>query len=139
MFSAATEEGRPVDQGAPGCRSVLGRTRSTLRLRRDMTAGQKAMAYAFIYPDPATGGRGKKTVQPLDSFSKQLLSEARIVLKEAPPLAEEGKEKRESLPVFLKNISGQGDPSNLEGSNSERTADGKFARLKVSTREQEEA
>jgi hypothetical protein len=38
-----------------------------------MTSGQKAMAYAFIYPDPEKGGRGKKTVVIYNSFDRRAL------------------------------------------------------------------
>ena len=57
--------------------------------RRNITKGQKAMAYAKLFPNPEKGGRGKKTVQPLDSFSKQLLSQARAVYRYSPTLVDE--------------------------------------------------
>ena len=44
------------------------------------------MAVAFAYPEPEKGGRGKKTVQKLDSFSKQRLSDARQVLRHSRAL-----------------------------------------------------
>ena len=44
--------------------------------RRNITKGQKAMAYAFIYPDPEKGGRGNKTVRSSNSFTKSTLSDA---------------------------------------------------------------
>jgi hypothetical protein len=45
------------------------------------------MVYAMLFPEPEKGGRGKKTVQPLNSFSKALLSQARAVLAYSPVLA----------------------------------------------------
>jgi hypothetical protein len=45
------------------------------------------MAHAILFPEPEKGGRGKKTVQPVDSFSKQSLSNARAVLAYSPELA----------------------------------------------------
>ena len=44
------------------------------------------MAHALLFPEPEKGGRGKKTVQRLDSFSKQSLSNARAVLAFSPEL-----------------------------------------------------
>ena len=55
--------------------------------RRNITAGQKAMGHALLFPEPEQGGRGKKTVQPLNSFSKQSLSNARVVHSYSPELA----------------------------------------------------
>jgi hypothetical protein len=57
--------------------------------RRHMTKGARAMAEAMLHPEPEKGGRGQKTVQPLDSFSKQSLSQARTVLRLRPGLAAE--------------------------------------------------
>ena len=59
--------------------------------RRHMTAGQRAMATAMIYPEPEKGGRGKKSaVNPLGAkqFSAERLSLARAVLRQSRPLAE---------------------------------------------------
>lgn len=62
--------------------------------RRNISAGQKAMAYALLFPTAPTpaergakGGKGNKAVQPPNSFSKALLSQARIVLEYSRPLA----------------------------------------------------
>jgi hypothetical protein len=61
--------------------------------RRNLTKGQQAMALAMLYPIPEKGGRGKLSDFP-DSLSgiskghaKDLLSQARIVLRHAPDLA----------------------------------------------------
>ena len=53
-----------------------------LRSRRHMTAAQRAMATAFIYPESdGVGGRGKKgKVSETDGFSKTRLKIARAVL-----------------------------------------------------------
>jgi hypothetical protein len=53
--------------------------------RRNITKSQKAMAYALIFPEP--GKRGRGNVQPLNNFSKALLSQARAVLAYSGPLA----------------------------------------------------
>jgi hypothetical protein len=55
--------------------------------RRHMTKGQRAMAVAIIAPEPESGGRGK-TVRLPDGLNKQRISEARIVRKWAPELAQ---------------------------------------------------
>ena len=59
--------------------------------RRNMTKGQRAMAYAFIYPEPEKGGRGKKSQNCCETqqFSKHRLSNARQVLKHSRPYAEQ--------------------------------------------------
>jgi hypothetical protein len=51
--------------------------------RRHMTAAQRAMAVAMIYPDPEKGGRGKKkTVEATSTlFSAKRLQMARAVLR----------------------------------------------------------
>lgn len=48
------------------------------------------MAYAFMYPDPEKGGRGKKSENrpAAGQFSKQRLSDARVVLRHSPDLAD---------------------------------------------------
>jgi hypothetical protein len=43
-----------------------------------MTASQRAMATAVIYPEPEKGGRGK--LSPEGTVSKQMLHKARAVL-----------------------------------------------------------
>jgi hypothetical protein len=56
--------------------------------RRNLKAGQKAMAYAMIYPEPEKGGRGKKGKVPETSgFSRQRLGEARAVYAHSRELA----------------------------------------------------
>jgi len=54
---------------------------------RESFAGQRAMAMAFLYPDPEKGGRGKKTVLSRDGFSKARLSQARQILRFSYELA----------------------------------------------------
>jgi len=57
--------------------------------RRNITAGQKAMAHAILFPeDGGKGGRGKKTSQSLGGFGRELLRQARAVLIYAPTLVE---------------------------------------------------
>jgi hypothetical protein len=58
--------------------------------RRNITAGQKAMAHAMLFPEPAKGGRGKKLSDFSDSLGvtkghwRDLVSQARAVHKHAP-------------------------------------------------------
>lgn len=58
--------------------------------RRSLTAGQRAMAKAFVYPETTErGGRGKKKTLPVpEGFSPQRLSEARLILRHSRVLAE---------------------------------------------------
>lgn len=60
--------------------------------RREMTPGQKAMAVAFIYPDPERG-RGKKDPARKEtdtgSFSYSRLKVARQIIRHSRELAEE--------------------------------------------------
>ncbi len=55
--------------------------------RRNLTAGQRAMAVAMIHPEPEKGGRGKKVTEAV-GFSTQRLSYARTVLKSSPESAD---------------------------------------------------
>ena len=55
--------------------------------RRHITKGQRAMTVARIYPEPEKGGRGK-TVRFPDGISKQRISEARVMLRFAPDVAD---------------------------------------------------
>ena len=55
--------------------------------RRDMSAGQKAMAVALAHPALSRRGRGKKT-PAIAGVTKQRLSNARFVLRHSRPLAE---------------------------------------------------
>lgn len=55
--------------------------------RRHMTAGQRAMATAMIYPEAEKGGRGKKSLVTKE-FSGERLSKARAVLRYSRPEAE---------------------------------------------------
>jgi hypothetical protein len=56
--------------------------------RRHMTAGQRTMAVAMIYPESdGVGGRGKKgKASVADGFSKTRLKMARAVIRFAPEL-----------------------------------------------------
>jgi hypothetical protein len=46
----------------------------------DLTACQRAMAYALALPEPAKRGRGNKNVHAVDNLSKQYISRARCIL-----------------------------------------------------------
>jgi hypothetical protein len=52
-----------------------------------MTAAQRAMATAMIYPKAEKGGRGKKATDTV-GFSSQRLSYARTVLAHSPVIAQ---------------------------------------------------
>lgn len=56
--------------------------------RRNLTKGQRAMAVAKLYPEPAKGGRGN--VNPIKNieFSRQYVDHARTVLRCLPELAD---------------------------------------------------
>ena len=62
--------------------------------RRNITAGQKAMAWAMLFPKPEKLKR--KGDVPRGDFSKQSLSKARIVLDYSEPLA---RQVRDGLPL----------------------------------------
>jgi len=51
-----------------------------------MTKGQRAMAVAKLYPEPAERGRGKKDLKIKD-FNAGAVSQARTVLKWLPEIA----------------------------------------------------
>jgi hypothetical protein len=59
--------------------------------RRHMTNGQRAMATALIYPELGDRWRGKKMSGsgPFSDVAKQRISQARMVLKEAPGLVDQ--------------------------------------------------
>jgi hypothetical protein len=61
--------------------------------RRHMTKGQRAMAVAMIYPEPAKGGRGKRSQNwegiGSTKTAQNLLSQARTVLAHTPQLAQQ--------------------------------------------------
>lgn len=61
--------------------------------RRHMNAGQRAMAVAMLYPEPASrDGRGKKsitTTQHFPDFSRAFFFRARFILRDSRALAEE--------------------------------------------------
>jgi hypothetical protein len=92
---------RAAGQGAaeswakyPTYRRAAHLLRQTVRReRRNINAGQKAMAFAMLFPEPAKGGRGKKLSDFSDSLSitkghwRDLVSQARIVRRETPELA----------------------------------------------------
>lgn len=52
-----------------------------------MTAGQRTMATAFIYPEAEKGGRGKRNPVETIGFSRERLSRARTVLRNSHPMA----------------------------------------------------
>jgi hypothetical protein len=53
-----------------------------------MTAGQRAMTTAMVYPEPEKGGRGKKA-SVSEGFSATWLSMARTILGASRPLADQ--------------------------------------------------
>jgi hypothetical protein len=53
-----------------------------------MTKGQRAMAVAVIYPEPAKGGRGKINAVKITEFDQSYISHARTILKHAPDLSD---------------------------------------------------
>lgn len=55
--------------------------------RRNLTKGQRAMGAAKLYPEPAKGGRGRKS-SVSEGFSDNYLSSARTVLRYAPDLVD---------------------------------------------------
>jgi len=55
--------------------------------RRHMTKSQQAISVAKMYPETQKGGRGHKSVLNTE-FSPEYLSKARLVLREAPDMAE---------------------------------------------------
>jgi hypothetical protein len=58
--------------------------------RRNLTKGQQAMAFAFIYPEGEKGGRGKKSERVVETttLSRSRITQARYVLRHSPKLAE---------------------------------------------------
>jgi hypothetical protein len=58
-------------------------------MRRHLTEGQRAMATAIAYPEPAKGGRGNKTIPEIKEFhvNPGLVSMARTVLRYSENLA----------------------------------------------------
>lgn len=73
--------------------------------RRHLSAGQRAMAVAMLYPDPGKGGRGKKSstgnLLVSGGFSRQRLDQARSVLRYSEPLAREVLAGSKSLDAAL--------------------------------------
>lgn len=55
--------------------------------RRSINTGQKALAYALIFPKPAKGGRGKQNPVDLRSLGSTV-GHARTVIEHAPELVE---------------------------------------------------
>jgi ParB-like chromosome segregation protein Spo0J len=73
--------------------------------RRQIKKGQKAMAMAFLYPEPEKGGRGKKSkALETKGFSEARLSQARAVLAFSPALAEDVLKDKTPLDEALKQI-----------------------------------
>ena len=56
--------------------------------RRHLTKGQRAMAVAKLYPEPAKGGRGNTNPIKDIGFSRQYVDHARTVLRWLPELAD---------------------------------------------------
>jgi hypothetical protein len=56
--------------------------------RRNLTKGQQAIVYAFIYPEPGVGGRGKKGTYNKQGFGHDRLTRARTVLRHSRNLAQ---------------------------------------------------
>jgi ParB-like nuclease domain len=70
--------------------------------RRDVTAGQRAMAMAFLYPEPDKRGRGNKGKSTETSgFSQQRLRAARQVLRYSREVAEEVRDGTKTLDEAL--------------------------------------
>jgi hypothetical protein len=57
--------------------------------RRSITAGQKAMGHAMLFPEAGKGGRGKKGPTQSGGFGADFLRMARAVLAYSPELAAE--------------------------------------------------
>lgn len=58
--------------------------------RRDLSAGQRAMAMALLYPEPDKPGRGNKgKARESTGFSQDRLRQARQVLRYSRELAEQ--------------------------------------------------
>jgi hypothetical protein len=53
-----------------------------------MSKGARAMAVAMAHPDPEKGGRGKRNPLILKEFNAGLLSQARLVLRVTPTVAQ---------------------------------------------------
>jgi hypothetical protein len=60
--------------------------------RRHMTAGQRAMAYARIYPEQEKRGRGNKSAKigEFTGITHQRFPDARLIIEWAPDLVERG-------------------------------------------------
>jgi hypothetical protein len=56
--------------------------------RRHMSKGARAMAVAMAHPETEKGGRGKKNPLILKEFNAGLLSQARLVLRVTPTVAQ---------------------------------------------------
>ena len=76
---------------------------STNIARRHLTKGQRAMAVARLYPEPAKGGRGKtdaaNTAARHGGFSNDRLNAARAVLRWAPELTDSVQAGAQTLDV----------------------------------------
>lgn len=71
----------------PTRRALLGPYIADSNTRRNVSKGQRAMAKALRFPDPAKRGRGNKSPET-GAFPHQRLSEARAVLHHSRTLAE---------------------------------------------------
>jgi hypothetical protein len=74
--------------------------------RRDLSAGERAMAVAMLYPQPEKGGRGKKkTVEDTSTlFSTKRLQQARIVLHHSAELAKAVRDDTITLDAALATV-----------------------------------
>lgn len=76
--------------------------------RRNLTKSQQAIALAMIYPDPDQRGRGKKSeaekLRESRGFSRDLLEQARTILRHSADLAQDVLHARKHFDVALKEV-----------------------------------
>jgi hypothetical protein len=78
--------------------------------RRDISAGQRAMGMAFLYPEPEKGGRGKKgKAAESAGFSQRRLQEARQVLHFSQEIACDVRDGNRKLDEALASVKAQQD------------------------------
>jgi hypothetical protein len=91
--SSQVERKSKTDKQSASAKAVAKKTRRSAGAverdahRRNISAGQKAMAHALIYPEAEKGGRGKKNPSEAKGFSGERLSSARKVLSYSRDLA----------------------------------------------------
>lgn len=95
--------------------------------RRNLSKGQQAMALAMIYPEPEKGGRGKKSeagkVLENSGFSRQLLDQARTILRYSVELAEDVLVRGTHFDVALRQV--------REGEQKRKSHDVQMAELRA--------